>query len=192
MRGLNYLRKAGLLATLAALAMTAGAGCSRFQPELPLLVGDEGEAQMFKRREQEAAVDYFHHFKRTVYVKAEEPLRATAPEQGVLLEKAGAPDYVRRKPFKSVQAQTVEERHYLHPPRVVQFVDGQMVFEGPLTDYEQILLRRGYPDRNELLTDEMGGIVDVLIYRKSNPPRGSRMSVFYLVNGTVIQGSEGI
>ena len=67
-----------------------------------------------------------------------------------------------------------------------------MVFEGPLTDYEQILLRRGYPDRNELLTDEMGGIVDVLIYRKSNPPRGSRMSVFYLVNGTVIQGSEGI
>jgi len=112
---------------------------------------------------------------------------ALSDEQRPIVEQYGRPDWVRR-PFRSFQAELVNEWIYLDRAQVFQFIGGELIFQGPLTDYEQILLRHGYPDRSIDISEESGRQIDVLVYTGIFLPS---LQQYYLANGKIVQMQEG-
>lgn len=66
-------------------------------------------------------------------------------DQIAVLETFGEPDAVRR-PFKSRRGEKVGEWVYLDEDLLFQFICGNVVHEGEVTDLEEILMVHGYPD----------------------------------------------
>ena len=141
--GAAMSRSTGRLGALLVLAATAFA-CAAGSP--PRWRYDaEGKPVQYKRYPRHIAVDYFTRFRRTAYVKVEQPLeRLLSDEQRRWISDNGQPDYCRR-PFRSRLGERVEEWVYLTKNKLVQFVRGRVVFEGDVTDLEQTMIRYGYP-----------------------------------------------
>ncbi len=173
-----------LLLLLAMILPLLAGGCARSQ--LPVLIGAEGEPVSFKRRELHVERDWIHHVSRTAYRQPGLFFRPAAGGQEFMVEQWGLPDYTRK--LRSMQGEPVVEWIYLDPALVCQFIEGELIFQGPLTDYEQLLLLRGRPDSVELMRDERGETRDVLSYQGLLV---SRLEVYYLVNGRVVYGNEG-
>jgi len=135
----------GGAAACAALVATL-AGCAS---RTPVVVYDvAGEPIMRKRYAKRVAVDHFYRFRSTAYWSALDSdfSRRLSLDQEKLLADLGRPDLVRR-PFRSCDNERVDEWVYLQTQRLAQLVGGQLVYEGPLTDYERVLIQYGYPDR---------------------------------------------
>jgi hypothetical protein len=180
---------ARILATAVVLSICfAAAGCAARNPALVYRYDMAGIPHAFKRFEQCPQRDFLHHWMRKVYHK---PPKTVSPregaDQGVTLKEWGKPDWIR-KPFRSMHNELVEEWVYINKGRVFQFTGDKLVYEGPLTDYEQVLLYRGYPDRAIQLRMETGNDLDVFIYRKVFSPVLEEM---HFVNGLLTQAQEG-
>lgn len=176
---------AGLALCLAALSW---AGCARRTAWLPQRYDAAGIPHSFKRHEQFPQRDFLHHFVRRAYRK---PAVWFGPKEGtdpaVTFKQWGKPDWIR-KPFRSFQNERVKEWIYLDKQRIFQFTGGQLVYEGPLTDYEQCLIARGYPDRTEQTFVETGTDGQIFVYTKVFAPW---LEEFHFVNGMVLQSQEG-
>lgn len=119
------------------------AGCGN-TAHFPYKLGEEG-VEEFKRIEKFAQADVIHHLRKTAYLEPTPGRMRGAGEDGkVLIDDLGRPDWVRR-PFRSLQEERVEEWLYVYDDLMFQFVDGWIVYEGPITDMEITLLQRGYP-----------------------------------------------
>ena len=131
------------LAGLVLVGLTLG-GCARAKPQVAYR--RSGDITTFKRYERHAERDFLHHFTRTAYRPPRASLKGSHLDQETIIETWGRPDYVR-KSFLSLQGDRIEEWLYLDRQRVMQFVKGALIFDGPLTDLEQLYLQYGYPDR---------------------------------------------
>lgn len=154
-----------------------------------LIYHADGDRTTFKRYERYPQRDFFHHCFRKVYGVPGENFRAASPDQEVLLEEWGPPDYVRRR-FESNEDERVDEWAYLDEFRIFQFVKGEIVYEGPLTDYEQTLMRYGFPDRMSTLINEQGRVVHAFVYKSVILPY--RLFTFYFSNDAMIHTAQGI
>ena len=98
-----------------------------------------------------------------------------------------------RKPYRSIGDERVQEWIYLDRAHLFQFVGKQMVYEGPLKDYEQILIERGYPDRAVVSHEEGKMCVDVFFYTQifNVYPDSFKLDEYHFVNGNITQSQEG-
>lgn len=121
-------------------------GCATTQKPL-FGVDEEGNPIMIKRYPKRMDIGFFHRWSRTAYHsnKSEVKVKPKYTEMMNVLEESGQPDYMR-KPIKSIWGDTFEEWVYWDLATVFQFVQGQIVYIGPLTDLEKTLIIYGYPN----------------------------------------------
>ena len=195
-----------LVAIIAGLVLT---GCARTDARFTERIDEEGNIQARKRIDQNPERDFFHHFTREAYRVPRElasdgeeryalvfhgalsPVGDTvlAPESDefVIAKEWGKPNWVR-KPFRSLLDERVDEWLYMDEDRMFQFVGGMLVYDGPVTDYERILIQRGYPDRHRTSKTDSGNRVDELVYQSVFFPW---FEDYYLANGQIVQSQEG-
>jgi hypothetical protein len=193
--GRQAARKTIPLAVLC-LALTLG-GCAFQSAPIAFRYDAAGIPKSFKRVERFPQCDYVHHFVRQAYLKTGANFApkdqtgqtsATAKSDQLLtFEEWGKPDYIR-KPFRSLDNERVEEWIYLDRVHIFQFIGNQLVFEGPLSDYEQVLLRKGYPDKSFQTRYETGTDEDVFIYHTMF---AARLEEFHFMDGVLTQSQEG-
>lgn len=146
-----------------ALPMAEVGAMDRNAPHV--ILDPDGQFAQFKRYERRMARDFVSRFSRKAYYACKDAhLDLSSPEQQSIVEQWGNPDYIR-KPFQSLEGEWIEEWVYFDNKRVFQFKNHQLVYEGPLTDLEQLLLRLGYPNRAEITKGESGLVKHLLIYQ---------------------------
>ncbi len=108
-------------------------------------------------------------------------------EQEDLISRYGQPDYIRRT-FFSTRGDRVHEWLFWDDQRVAQFVQGQVVWEGQLTDLEKVLLLYGRPGTFKMTRTKTLDTSKIFI----RYPRwfGMRIHSFYLVNDRMIMGKD--
>lgn len=148
----------------------------------------DGTSVTFKRYERTASRNFFHHAFRQIYSAPGEHFIGDGVDQETILTEWGVPDYVR-KPFKSLEGERVHEWVYLDEYRIFQFVKGELVYDGPLTDFEQTLMRLGYPDRMVTLVDDLGRVIHTLNYRAVLFPY--RLDTLYFSNDVLVHSARG-
>jgi hypothetical protein len=147
----------------------------------------EGNPILFKRMAKHMAVDYFYRWRHKAYNKPAGNFRyLLINEEKQVFEDFGTPDYVRR-PFSSEDGEKVNEWAYLGKNMLFQFINGDMVYSGPITDYEQILARHGYPDALIQAQSAEGVKTQVLIYGRW----GSDNNEYSLANGYLSEMIKG-
>lgn len=143
----------------------------------------------FKRYERRMQRDFVNHFTRTAYKRCRDAdFDFANPDQCAVLKEWGAPDYVR-KPFRDLEERWIEEWVYFGKDHVFQFSDHNLVYEGEVTDLEQLLLRLGYPDRAEITKGESGLVKHFLYYER--PITRGRQDSYELANGWIVYSFEG-
>ncbi len=176
----NYLFLAILL--VCGLAM---AGCvSRPQ----VIYEHDGSISSYKRYERHGERDFIHRFSRRAYRHPRPDFYGRGDDQRLILEQWGDPDYVR-KTFRSLQGERVVEWVYLDKKRVIQFIKHEMIFDGELTDLEQIMLRNGYPDRIVTTIGESRHVHQTLVY--NSILTADRLDEYHLTNGWINQLTIG-
>jgi hypothetical protein len=175
----------GLLLLASALVWT---GCATSVSRMPVRIGPGGIPTAFKRVERTPQRDFIHHWVRTAYLKPARNFAAPPKsDQASTMKELGAPDWMR-KPFRSLQNERVEEWVYLDAGQMFQFVGTQRVFEGPLTDLEQKLIERGYPDWVQASYPDSGNNLDIFVYYNLFWPVQEE---FHFVNGQLTEFHEG-
>lgn len=71
-------------------------------------------------------------------------------QQKDIIVEHGQPEYLRK--FKSTRKESVSEWVFLEKDLLFQFIRRELAYEGPVTDLENILIIRGYP--NDVLVQE--------------------------------------
>lgn len=164
-------------------------GCAH--NERPLLIeryDSHGEAYLYKRFERQPVQDFWHHWTSAAYMRPTAKAVERVGRDGIgLVEQLGEPDWIRR-PFKSIAGLKVDEWIYLSEDRLFQFAEGQLIFEGFVTDYERILLERGYPDKANVISTEDNMRIDVFYYRHMF---WAQLDQYHFVNGQINQSQEG-
>lgn len=176
---------AGLMLLAGLLVLS---GCTYHKARLPFHYNQAGIPEMVKRVERHPVRNWFHHWVREAYRRpSAEFLVKPGTDAARIKNQWGKPDWVR-KPFRSLANERVHEWIYLEEMRLFQFIGDQLVFEGPLTDYEQVLLQRGYPDYVFQTRYETGTDEEVFIYHGVFIPK---LEQFHFMNGELTQSQEG-
>ncbi|MBI1292666.1 hypothetical protein GC173_15735 [bacterium] len=165
------------LASLIVVVLTV-VGCGntnrtpRYEVPKPL------EIKTFKRHSKYPSVDYIFQFKQTAYSPVKKPLtkRLSVTQQDVL-ERHGQPDYIR-KSFTATTNEKVTEWAYIDRLVLAQFVQGELVYEGPLTERDRYLISNGYP-RRAWSQDYADGVRrDIWEYQPISLDSRSRLATF--------------
>jgi len=163
-------------------------GCAHTRPKPQLVYDRDGDIRQYKRYEPHPEMNYFNRWVRKAYrVPKDSDFDFNLESQADIIRQWGKPDYIR-KPFRSLQNEKIEEWVYIEYQTVMQFVAHELVFEGPLTDYEQILIRKGYPNQATVLIGETGIERQSLVYYGWLP---GRVEMFNLTNGWIAHSQEG-
>ncbi|MEN6626577.1 MAG: hypothetical protein ABFD69_10150 [Candidatus Sumerlaeia bacterium] len=180
---MTYQRLLGVAALLI-MALTTGCATSVVTSR----IGPEGERIMFKRYERNLARDYMHHFTRDIYdAPGVYDVKAGAGDQAIVAEDHGAPDFVRA--FRSMTGERVREWIYTDQALIFQFIGDELVFTGPLTHLEQILMSYGRPDFYDFFASDITGQSIDLLYTGTFGTR--RLENFKLNNDKITLRSEG-
>lgn len=169
-----------------ALTVTALTGCRRV-PNPQVQFAEPGILATFKRYERNAERDFLHRWQRTAYRLADVGDWGPESDQGIVLGEWGAPDYTRD--FDSMQNEDVVEWVFIDEQAIFQFVYGDLVYDGALTDYEMLLLQHGYPDTMVTEINDQGNVRHAFYYDSIFWP--SRMDVYNLTNGWITLKQEG-
>lgn len=171
-----------------ALALTFSTGCAT-RPEPGVRFHRDGSITTYKRYELFPRRDFFHRFLRKAYSPPRESdLELAVRSEARVLEQFGPPDYVR-KPFRSLQGERVNEWVYLDHQRIYQFVEGDLVFDGDLTDLEQLLIRHGYPDHSVVTVSDSGLVRNMFHY--VNRFGSGRGDIYSLADDWIVASLEG-
>jgi len=142
-----------------------------------------GRPAEYKRYPRNIAVDYMSRFRRLAYRKVEHPIKDfLTDEQRQWVGKNGQPEY-RRRVFRSREGERVDEWVYLKKNKLVQFVQGHVVYQGEVTDLEVTMIRLGYP-RNVMMGQVEPGM-ERLTFIYSRPIDLER-EVFSFSNGKLV------
>jgi len=185
-RGSVLFRAVGLGGILAAV-LVGGAGCARHA--LPRTFHDpDGNRVPFKRVALHDSVDFFRHWRSRAFDKVEKliPAKRLSADQKAVVDDFGQPDYIRG-PFRSQYRESVVEWVHLEESLLTQFVDGDLVYTGPVTDYEQILIFRGYPRFTVNFLGNVGARYQTLIYRNI---AGTELGAYTFANGVLLDSVE--
>ena len=182
---LRHRAAIGLMAFVAVALLTA---CVQTRPKPQVIIRPSGEIATYKRFERYPRRDFTHRFVRSAYSTPRGEFDLAGADQQTILEQWGSPEYVRKR-FTSLQDERIEEWLYMDLQRLFQFVDHNIVYEGPITDLEQLLLLHGYPDKMTTHIGESGIVRHMLYYRPIFNP--GRFETYNLADGKIIHRSEG-
>jgi hypothetical protein len=157
------------------------AGCARYGggPVVP-----PGTATP-KRVALHDSVDYLYRCRAKAY-KHQTIHNPRAADKADTLSVYGQPDYVRI-PFRSQYGEKTEEWLYIGQDRVFQFVKNNLVYSGPVSDLERILLRKGYPKYAFQSQPGKIPLQQTLVYRNW---QGTDVEVYCLTDGWMVVGGE--
>lgn len=116
-----------------------------------------------------------------------DPGHLLSEQQRAIVREWGEPDYVRG-PYKSTREDLVVDWCYHPMNRIFQFVDKQMVFEGPLTDQDRTAILHGTP--RDVIVSTVGPNVrrETWVYRPYM--LSGRERLFSFANGKLIYRQE--
>lgn len=150
---------------------------------------DAGVPHAFKRIERNIKRDFWYHWARQAYTQPiQNPKVTFNTDQAMILETLGKPDWIR-KTFRSLENDKVQEWIYAEENKLYQFINGRLVYDGPFTDYEQTLIRLGYPDDATYTLDNGKMLIATFSYR--NHFWGMRQDEFHFIDGVLVQSIEG-
>ncbi len=176
--------KVGLL-VLPLFAIAFFSGCARH--DFPTHNYIDGQTEQFKRMPLRDHVDYIYNWNSRIYHAPRRSFeKRLTQEQAKKVAELGHPEYVREK-FRSRLGESVLEWAYLEQNQVVQFIDGQLVFQGPLTDRDMVLIQQGLPRFTFRNQEEMGPLMERYVYRKTDIP--GRQRVFTFADGKLSSAS---
>jgi len=129
------------------LVVLVASGCGNTNRTPRYKVPEPLKIETFKRKTKHPAVDYMFQVKSTAFSPVKKPItkRLSASQQDVLA-RHGQPDFIRRN-FTAHTNEKVTEWAYVDRLVIAQFVQGELVFEGPLTNMDRYLIDHGYPRR---------------------------------------------
>ncbi len=128
--------------------------------------GPDGEPVQFKRYEKHLAKDYFWHFTPIAFKRADamplDPL--LSDDQKNVLNEQGKPEYVREN-YRADSNEIVTDWAFVSKRKIYQFIEGQVVYQGDLSDYDEMLIRRGRPDFVKVMANKDFGRTDLFTYK---------------------------
>lgn len=117
--------------------------CSFNKPTLLNYINVEEPSQI-KRQMKYMQRPTLLHWSTVAYKKNTKTLRfLLSPEQKEVIGKYGQPNYIRK--FRSTDKEVVYEWLFIDDNKLVQIINRKIAFEGPITDFEHVLIKRGYP-----------------------------------------------
>lgn len=155
-----YRRIVPILGVILLAGLLAGCNSNR----VPRFKWAGGEPEQFRRHTGRPAVDYFHRWNKVAFekVEAHQDDLLTGDKKSVLA-RHGQPDYLR----ESVQARRDEsftEWIYWDRNVLCQFIQNDLVYEGPLLDSDRYLVDYGYPSTAYYQQYESGPAREIWIY----------------------------
>lgn len=145
---------------VAPLAMVAG--CS--QNRLPAFDMSSGDPQQFRRYTGRPATDFIFRWNSKAFKKVEEDMDGVlSPAKVDVLTRHGRPDYIRDD-VKARSDEFFDEWVYWDRNTLVQFINGESVFEGPLLDSDRYLVQYGFPARAYYQKYEVGPVRETWLY----------------------------
>lgn len=172
------------------LILAAGlfmAGCAMGPDPLFMKYDEDANPVMTKRLRNHVTRDYLVHPFRKAYKEnhGTGPHFLLSPDETRVKEEYGPPDYLSPA-YLSRKGDWVKEWLYWKEGIMFQFVRGHLVFEGPLSDKERVLVQYGYPDDTKIY--ELGeGMERQNFYYHSF--LGKTRMTFLFKNGTIIDSS---
>ncbi|MCX7626621.1 MAG: hypothetical protein N2Z21_10505 [Candidatus Sumerlaeaceae bacterium] len=116
-----------------------------------------------------------------------QPENVLTEDQKAILRSWGQPDYLRG-PYRSTRGDSVVEWVYHRLNHLFQFVDGVMVYEGPLTDQERTVLTYGLP--REVLSSTVAPNIRRETWFYNSPWHPNKEMVFSFANGKLVFADE--
>ena len=134
---------AGIILIITSLLLGAGlCGCERLAPRNQFY--KKSPPLAFKRAPLHGERDFVHRWRAKAYTPLKTDPASGSTDQQTILSKYGQPDYTRC--FVAQKCEKTVEWLYLDKDMLVQFVQGDLAYTGPVTDYEKLLVDRGYPN----------------------------------------------
>ena len=124
-------------------------GCANSGQKLSYNVVAPNKLETFKRESHHGDFHYLiHRINRRAYdeVSSTQVLRRLTADKEEVLERHGQPDFLREGFRAMMTEEIVDEWIYWERMVVVQFVGGNLVYEGPMTEMDSFRVRFGYPD----------------------------------------------
>jgi hypothetical protein len=151
-----------VLAVVAAAPSLALVGCN--QSRLPSYHMSDGDPKQFRRYTGRPATDFIFRWNSQAFKKVSEDLDGVMTEDKVdVLTRHGRPDYLRDD-IKARSDEFFDEWVYWDRNVLVQFINGELVFEGPLLDSDRYLVQYGYPARAYHQQYEVGPVRETWLY----------------------------
>ena len=165
-------------------AMLFVTGCATGSRPLFIHYDLDGNPIQEKRYRKYLTRDFKNRWFKHAYKKNNStgPHYLLSPDQKVIKERYGAPDYISPK-FISMKNDYVREWLYWEEGIIFQFVNRRLIFEGPLSDSERILVLYGYPDYSVIYQSGKDYTREVLYY---HPIIGLSEKCFSFVNGKLV------
>ncbi len=153
------------LVLLLVAAILAGAGCGNLNRVPRYTIGGEEKLPVaFKRFARHDEQDFINRMRAEAYYRRVQELEPPLSEsQRDVIARHGQPDYIRRR-FKSTSNELVDQWVWWDRDVTTQFVQGELVWEGPLTDMDKFLVRFGYPQKARFLDPVPGTRRDIWVY----------------------------
>lgn len=152
-----------ILVVLVALLMPI-AGCGNLNKVPRYRLDADGQPVAFKRFAAYDERDFINRFRAEAYFPRKDQVEGPlSDEQRGVLERHGMPDFIRYR-FKASTNELVDQWAWWDRNVTVQFVQRELVWEGPLTDYDRTLIERGYPSRAKAMLFQPGQRRDIFEY----------------------------
>lgn len=150
---------------LVTIAVFTASACGNLNKVPRYNVSEPLTIEPFKRTPKYQSRDFFFVWDSTVYSPVKAPLKGKlTPSQQEIQERHGRPDYTRRG-FRTTSNEIADQWCWVDRRITAQFVQGELVFEGPLTDKDEFLIRRGLPRYATQQQYEVGVNRDIWDYR---------------------------
>ena len=123
-----------------------------------------GEPEQIRRYTGRPAQDFIFRYNSKAFDKVDEIVDSQlTPGKMDVLQRHGQPQYMRRN-VDATRNEFFEEWVYNDRNTIVQFVQGELVYEGPLLDSDRVLIEHGYPSKAWAQQYETGPMRETWIY----------------------------
>ncbi|MGF1574043.1 MAG: hypothetical protein ACFCU1_13345 [Sumerlaeia bacterium] len=123
-------------------------------------------AIQFKRYTARPAKDYIFRWNEKAFSKVQnDDFDILSEDKKLAVDRLGRPDYIRED-IRAQRNENFDEWVYWYDNIILQFVSGELVYEGELLDSDRTLVEFGYPSTAYFQEYEIGPIRETWIYEK--------------------------
>ncbi len=138
------------------------AGCTTNKK--PRFNNEDGQVQQFRRYTGRPAADLLFRWDDRAFARVDSDIDGVRfPDMLDVLDRHGRPDY-KREDVKARRNEIFDEWVYWDRNVLCQFIQGQLVYEGPLLDSDKYLVNLGYPSTAYFQQYEEGPVREIWIY----------------------------